>query len=341
LDTGIPEENPSIPAGVPPKIEEATVGSMLGQGASGEVYVLNEPDSRISVLKCIPKALHTRLRGILAIKNEISIMQRFSSKEQRHPNIVGLQQVYLSCSHVFLKMDYGGPETLAQRLNRRDNGTLDCAMPLRDSLSVVSQCVSALYHLHNIAKIAHRDLKTDNIIYAETKIGSQIKVADFGLASCCTDDTVCFKRCGTFVFLAPEVILEESYNACVADVWSMGIVFLEILFFSKFPEAVLFRGCRGLSDEQAMEKVRSRLGASESLRVLIQTYLRPEYRGNGASGYRMLLGMLNVVAGDRSKASEAFSSCAEFVAQVGKSDEMKTDIIQGDYEANLSMCDVF
>jgi len=184
---------------------------------------------------------------------------------------------------------------------------------------MISQCADALDHLHRKANVAHRDLKTENIIFSETESGYQIKVADFGLASVCGSGTVCYSRCGTFVFLAPEEVLEDSYNACIADVWSMGIIFLEILCFLRFPDTVLFRRRRYLSETQIMQEVRTRLGTSEEIYSLIQTYLRPEYRVKGIVKEIALCGMLNTVPSGRSKASDVSFSCAACLAQVCKS----------------------
>jgi serine/threonine protein kinase len=288
---------------------------MLGEGAWGKVFTLTDPDAGVFVLKCIAKSQHTSLRSIKCLKNEISVMQRLSSKSLVHPNIVRLYNVYSSSSHVFLQLEHGGTETLAMRLKRRDAGAADASMSLRDALSLASQCADALNHLHNKAKVAHRDLKTENIIFSETESGYQIKVVDFGLASVCGSETMCYSRCGTFVFLAPEVILGDGYNACIADVWSMGIIFLEILCFLHFPDTVLFRRRRHLSEEQAMEQVCARLGTSESMQELFQTYLRPEYRVKGISKSTTLCGMLNVVPSDRSRASDVSLCCAALLLQ--------------------------
>jgi hypothetical protein len=310
LDTGIPPESSSIPVGIPTKLGNATLGSMLGEGAWGKVFTLTDPDTGVSVLKCIAKSQHTSLRSIKCLKNEISVMQRLSSKSLAHPNIVRLHDIYSSSSHVFLQLEHGGPETLAMRLKRRDAGAADDSVSLRDAVSLVTQCADALNHLHSKAKVAHRDLKTENIIFSATESGYQIKVADFGLASVCGSETICYSRAGTFVFIAPEVILGDGYNACIADVWSMGMIFLEILCFLHFPDTVLFRRRRNLSEEQAMEQVCARLGTSESIQELFQTYVRLEYRVKGILKSTKLRGMLNVVPSDRSMASDVFLSCA-------------------------------
>merc|ERR1712232_93438 len=35
-------------------------------------------------------------------------------------------------------------------------------------------------------------------------------------------------RCGTMPFMAPEVLLEPYYEGCLADVWSVAVVCLEL-----------------------------------------------------------------------------------------------------------------
>jgi serine/threonine protein kinase len=325
LKTDVPAENPMIAEGIPDNLGNSTLGKLLGEGAWGKVFLLQKPDLEVDVIKALPKASYTSLNGLESLNKEISVMKRLSTQAYTHPNIIRLFNTLASNTHVFLQMEYGGSETLTTRLQKRDDRSLHCPLPLYpNTVSILIQCASALHHLHSVAHVAHRDLKTENIIYSDTGVGgSVIKIADFGLASICGSETTCYSRCGTFLFNAPEVILDDSYNACIADVWSMGIIFLEVLCFLHFPDNVLFRKLKEKTRIQAMEEVRARLGTPGTVQSMIQTYLRPEYRITGILRESVVCGMLNVVTTSRSKAQDVFSCCSALHTRVGKAIELR------------------
>jgi len=70
--------------------------------------------------------------------------------------------------------------------------------------------------------IVHRDLKPENILIADER-NLEIKLADFGIATMCEDGDKLELVCGTFPYIAPEVINKEGYGK-KADLWSVGII---------------------------------------------------------------------------------------------------------------------
>jgi len=42
------------------------------------------------------------------------------------------------------------------------------------------------------------------------------------------DEQLCSSSCGTMPFAAPEMIVEKTYDGMAADMWSVGIVFVEV-----------------------------------------------------------------------------------------------------------------
>eukprot|EP00466_Bigelowiella_natans_P000556 jgi/Bigna1/125887/aug1.1_g595 len=88
---------------------------------------------------------------------------------------------------------------------------------------------SAMAYIHE-RKIVHRDLKPDNIFVSD----GSIRIADFGLsrvmpkpASWWSAGAAEMSICGTNLYMAPEVLAEKPYGT-EADVWSLGIVILEL-----------------------------------------------------------------------------------------------------------------
>ncbi|XP_017786619.1 PREDICTED: inhibitor of nuclear factor kappa-B kinase subunit beta-like isoform X2 [Nicrophorus vespilloides] len=89
---------------------------------------------------------------------------------------------------------------------------------------------SAIAYLHN-RKITHRDIKPENIV--RQKIGKEqrmncniYKLIDLGYAKELNSVTVSFV--GTLHYLAPEILMNETYN-CNVDYWSFGIVVFEVI----------------------------------------------------------------------------------------------------------------
>lgn len=72
--------------------------------------------------------------------------------------------------------------------------------------------------------LVHRDLKPENILITKK---DTVKLCDFG---CCVDIRSGFREtfCGTFEYMAPEIIKELPYNQAV-DIWSLGILLYEML----------------------------------------------------------------------------------------------------------------
>lgn len=129
----------------------------------------------------------------------------------------------------------------------------------------VSVCVQVLWGLAYLKheKRVHRDIKPPNILINSE---GQVKLTDFGiskslqnsraccvvcrhgvvLATPCLMQIVCAVMCATFVgsfkYMAPERMLHSKYDYS-ADIWSLGIVLME-LALGKYPYvAAVFLFC--------------------------------------------------------------------------------------------------
>lgn len=61
-------------------------------------------------------------------------------------------------------------------------------------------------YLHEVAGVAHCDIKLSNIMFTKPKSCHDIKLIDFGLSSRCQAGAVLTGRTGTTAFMAPEQI---------------------------------------------------------------------------------------------------------------------------------------
>lgn len=132
----------------------------------------------------------------------------------------------------------------------RRNNLLNCNifLFLQDALYLFAQVVLGVHHIHS-KNILHRDLKPENIMLTG-HMGDIVKIGDFGLSKCLHEwdkqtlflllsiAGVNFNDClfirsnlshaGSYYYIAPEMLKKEPYDF-KSDIWSMGVVFYEML----------------------------------------------------------------------------------------------------------------
>ncbi|XP_067408476.1 calcium/calmodulin-dependent protein kinase type 1B isoform X2 [Emydura macquarii macquarii] len=181
----------------------------LGAGAFSEVFLARARDSqRLVALKCIPKRA---LRGQeVAVENEIAVLSKI-----KHENIVALEDVYETPTHLYLAMQLVTGGELFDRIIERGHYTE------RDASRLVRQLLEAVQYLHQQG-IVHRDLKPENLLYATPFEDAKIMVTDFGLSKM-QSDGVMATACGTPGYVAPELLEQKPYGKAV-DSWALGVI---------------------------------------------------------------------------------------------------------------------
>lgn len=85
---------------------------------------------------------------------------------------------------------------------------------------------SIFYSLHEI-HYCHRDIKPENILVKD----GCIKITDVNLAKYIENMlTTTYSFVGTAFYLAPEVLRKQKYSPYKADIYSLGVVFYEMLY---------------------------------------------------------------------------------------------------------------
>ena len=87
---------------------------------------------------------------------------------------------------------------------------------------ISSQIIEGIYELHKYG-ILHRDLKLENILIDDRNSKLNIKLIDFGLSKVVLENKNTNECYGTFLYSAPEVLLNIPYNLNI-DLWSLGII---------------------------------------------------------------------------------------------------------------------
>ena len=104
---------------------------------------------------------------------------------------------------------------------------LQSGAPFDNAPAMFCRVLSAVSYLHN-AGYCHLDLKPSNIIVCQ-RLGT-CRIADFGHA--CQNSEMLSGAKGSPGFFAPEMFTEAQYDGGKADVWSLGVVFMEMILGS-------------------------------------------------------------------------------------------------------------
>lgn len=131
-----------------------------------------------------------------------------------------LQEVYETRNAIVLNIELltGGELLVKLRENSLNES---------DARHIATRLLKGLDYLAQ-RNIIHRDIKPDNLVCARSKT-IDVKIIDFGLAyQLESPQKLCFEECGTFGYIAPEVLNREGYNT-KADVFSAGVVLFFLL----------------------------------------------------------------------------------------------------------------
>jgi ABC-type transport system substrate-binding protein/streptogramin lyase len=193
------------------------VGSLIGEGAMGAVYLAEAPGGQMVALKLLSPELARDER----------FRQRFLRESQLaasldHPGIVPTLASGEEEGVLYLAMAYVEGSDLRELLRREGH-----LQPER-ALALLAQVAEALDAAH-AAGLVHRDVKPGNILVRDGPEGEQAYVCDFGLARHVTSvSSLTGERgfVGTIDYVPPEQIEGGTLDGR-ADVYSLGCVLFE------------------------------------------------------------------------------------------------------------------
>ena len=211
----------------------------LGKGSFG--IVLHVFDNKLKMdmaLKVIDKT-GKKNSYINKMKDEISILRKLN-----HPNIVNYYGFIETNNQLMIKMEYIKYGTLKNWINNREN------INEEEASTIIGRILSAIEYLHG-KQICHRDIKPENIMISRKNDLNSIKIIDFGLSSQNFDQLENHNYCGTYIYMAPELIEKKLYFLSI-DMWSIGVLMFILLNNGKHPFYV-----KGDNSNQISQKIKN------------------------------------------------------------------------------------
>jgi len=211
------------------------LGRQLGKGAYAIVRQAYHRDTR----KQVAVKVYEKYRLIdnskkQGVKREIKIMEKLD-----HCYVVKLYESIETQKQIHLVMELVRGSSLLDFLKKQPGRKLG----EDEAKRLYRQVLLGIEYCHS-QDIAHRDLKLENLLLDENQ---DIRIIDFGFATCYPSDKKIKLFCGTPSYMAPEIVGRKEYKGQAADVWALGVLLYAILT-GAFP-------FKGMSDSDLYKKI--------------------------------------------------------------------------------------
>ncbi|KAH9246772.1 hypothetical protein BASA81_015662 [Batrachochytrium salamandrivorans] len=158
--------------------------------------------------------------SLVVAQQEVSVLQLVE-----HPNIVSIKDVVVShetnAVYIFL-MRISGGELFDHIVNNE-------VIEEYEAKFIFFQLLIAVKYLHD-HNICHRDLKAENILLESSKPFSRLLISDFGMAKALQNSAEQMQtKCGTFTYLAPEILDSPGGYSKQVDCWALGVLLFTML----------------------------------------------------------------------------------------------------------------
>lgn len=196
---------------------------VIGSGNSALVYLaepLHQSGPRVAI----------KLRSRGQSPHEATLAARFTESARLHlqfchPNIAWLHESVEAESYQALIIEYLAGGTLADYLKQ-----IGGRMSLEAACLLGVHLCDGLEHMHDI-QIIHRDIKPDNLLFADPNDLTSIRIADFDVSKnpyTSPKLTEQGSHVGTLCYTAPEQFNQEKPRPA-ADVYGLGMVLFEAI----------------------------------------------------------------------------------------------------------------
>ncbi|CAB4300774.1 unnamed protein product [Prunus armeniaca] len=152
-----------------------------------------------------------------SLLKEISILSTIN-----HPNIIRLFEAIQTQDKIYLVLEYCDGGDLAAYIHRHGKVSENVAKHFMRQLAAGLQVLQEKH-------LIHRDLKPQNLLLSTTiEETPLLKIGDFGFARSLTPQDLADTLCGSPLYMAPEIIQNQKYDA-KADLWSVGAILFQLV----------------------------------------------------------------------------------------------------------------
>ena len=212
--------DPPKPHELAPHFPQLEILDLIGQGGMGAVYKARQRGlDRLIALKILPPEASRDPAFSKRFGREARALARLN-----HPHIVSVYDSGHSGGLYYFLMEFVDGINLRQAIQTGE-------LSPEEALSIVPQVCDALQYAHEEG-IVHRDIKPENVLLDQK---GSVKIADFGLARLLGQAGDSFQLTGTHQvmgtprYMAPEQMEGAHEVDHRADIYSLGVVFYEML----------------------------------------------------------------------------------------------------------------
>jgi len=182
--------------------------TLIGAGATSHVFRVTDAVETVA-LKAI--------QDVDMFKRELDALRLLT-----HPHIISLKGRSTIKQYHCLWLEHIPHESLYEYIRTVPEGSVDES----EAMYIFCQLVCAVAYMHN-RRISHHDLNSRNILIDEKT--KRVKIIDFGLSVFVPDVGLVDHAYGTPLYLPLEVLESQLHDPLAVDVWSLGIILVEIL----------------------------------------------------------------------------------------------------------------
>jgi serine/threonine-protein kinase len=209
---------------LPRRIGQYTVAGILGEGATGKVYLAEQAE---------PLRRTVAIKVLEAIERSDRVFARFEIERlalavMDHPAIAKIHDAGIT--------DDGHPYVVMERVDGVPIGRYcdDNRLTIRQRVELFSEACRAVHHAHQKG-VVHRDLKPSHLMVTEVDGRPRLRIIDFGIAMALErgghldvgrDES---EIVGTPGYMSPEQMEGSSDIDTRSDIYSLGVVLYELL----------------------------------------------------------------------------------------------------------------
>ena len=202
------------------RLSHLEILEFVGRGGMGAVYKARQPSlDRLVAVKILPREISATPGFTERFSREAKALAKLS-----HQNIISVFEFGQLEDQHYIIMEFVDGTDLRQLIDASE-------VTSNQALEIVRQICDALQYAHGQG-VVHRDIKPENILIDKS---GEVKIADFGLAKLVDTESMLGSLTGTqqimgtLRYMAPEQTRATKEVDHRADIFSLGVIFYELL----------------------------------------------------------------------------------------------------------------